>query len=633
MSKIGIVVIATNAYCVLGIRFLKKFIHHYKGNQEIKFFFFTEESPSPYLPNNIDVEFIPEHHDNWIDGTNSKFKNIVSLQNSDVDYLYYFDADTNVDRDFTEQWFLHDLVGGEHYANNQWMVNEKGFDRNPESAAYIPIDTPLPQMYYYGAFFGGSKDKVIAFCNVLINKQLQDKQINYEPAVNDESYINNYFHYHPPSLTVATQDFVFLISDKGGLGETRNSQLDVGELKNQLLSHKNNLIDIRDGVMYDMGEFQSNYTFTIHPSAIIHPTVILSDKVHIGENVQIGPYCSIGLPPEWKGKENQNKGVIIKKNTILTGYVTIDGGAERITEIGENGYIMKHSYIAHDCIIGDNVTISAGTNIAGLCTVENNVTLGMGVAIHQKSNIPYGIMIGMNGVVIKKSNLLPNQKYAGVPVRHIGSNQRTRITISIACYGRPERTKRAIQCIMNQDINGWEAFIMGDCCPDFQNLIDSGYLEQIKIEQAAKGNTIHYFNAEINGGGWGNTLINYAIQHAKGNYFCLYANDDIILPNHFRHYLSEIENTSYDMVYYNSKLVPLNDIRNTVLNIGTIAHCDIIVKTSAAKSAPEHNNSYQHDWDFINYINNHGKCKKSDSQNSTYHVMSLPSHPPIDTID
>jgi len=56
--------------------------------------------------------------------------------------------------------------------------------------------------------------------------------------------------------------------------------------------------------------------------------------------------------------------------------------------------------------------------------------------------------------------------------------KKPRITISIACYQRPERTKRSIQCILDQDINGWEAFIMGDACPDFQKLIDSGYLKE-----------------------------------------------------------------------------------------------------------------------------------------------------------
>ena len=88
-----------------------------------------------------------------------------------------------------------------------------------------------------------------------------------------------------------------------------------------------------------------------------------------------------------------------------------------------------------------------------------------------------------------------------------------RITISIACFGRPERTKRSIQCILDQDINGWEAFIMGDACPDFQKLIDSGYLQSIKEEQEKKGNIIHYFNAETNGGGCGYKLINHAVEN------------------------------------------------------------------------------------------------------------------------
>ena len=34
--------------------------------------------------------------------------------------------------------------------------------------------------------------------------------------------------------------------------------------------------------------------------------------------------------------------------------------------------------------------------------------------------------IGMNGVVTKKSKLEPYQKYAGVPVKNIGSNERAK---------------------------------------------------------------------------------------------------------------------------------------------------------------------------------------------------------------
>lgn len=157
---------------------------------------------------------------------------------------------------------------------------------------------------------------------------------------------------------------------------------------------------------------------------VIHPTVVIGNNVTIEDNVYIGPYCVIGMPPEWKGKEDQNKGVIIKSGSVLTGMVTIDAGAERTTIVGSNAYIMKHAYIAHDCVLGNNVTMSAGSKLAGFCTVEDNVNLGMGASVHQKTTIPTGIMIGMNGVVTKKSKLIPNQKYAGVPVKHIGSNEK-----------------------------------------------------------------------------------------------------------------------------------------------------------------------------------------------------------------
>jgi len=209
----------------------------------------------------------------------------------------------------------------------------------------------------------------------------------------------------------------------------------------------------------------------------------------------------------------------------------------------------------------------------------------------------------------------------------------SRITISLPCFGRPQRTLRSIQCILDQDISGWEAFIMGDACPDFQKLIDSNYLEQIKQEQEKRGNKIHYFNAAQNGGSCGFELTNYAIQNASSEYFIFFANDDCITSNHFRHYLSEIENTDYDMVYYNSELVPLNGIRNTIMQVSCIGHCDIIIKTELAKRMKPHTNRYTHDWDFIFELANKGKYRKALSEKATYRVMRLGSARQIDNID
>jgi hypothetical protein len=247
--SLGVVIVCTNAYFILGIRFIKKFIHFYIGKKEIKFYLFTDTDPSLYAPTINNIKYIHTVHKHWQDGTNSKFKNILSLENEDCDYFFYFDADTNISRNFTEEWFIGDLVGGEHY-NNSYMTNgipsEKPYDRNPLSKAYIPNDTKLPQTYYYGAFFGGKKEYIMDFCKILCINQTEDKKISYEPVWNDESYINNYFHYNPPTFTVPARQFMFDISDKGGIGELRNTQLNIEKYKNTILNNNLQLFDFRN---------------------------------------------------------------------------------------------------------------------------------------------------------------------------------------------------------------------------------------------------------------------------------------------------------------------------------------------------------------------------------------------------
>lgn len=244
-NTIGIVVVCTNAYFILGIRFIKRFIHFYNGKSKIKFFIFSDTCPEAYLPN-VDFEYIKTQHKNWNQGTNSKFKNIISLEDYDVDYLYYFDADTNVRSGFDENWFLGDLVAGEHYGNNTWMKDNKPFERNSISTAYVPKDSGLEETYYYGAFFGGTKDNMISLCKILLDKQETDKKIGFEPCWNDESYINHYFHFNKPKV-VLSHEFAFSVSDKGGIGETRNSRLDIEKQKDEILKNRYGVFDLIGG--------------------------------------------------------------------------------------------------------------------------------------------------------------------------------------------------------------------------------------------------------------------------------------------------------------------------------------------------------------------------------------------------
>jgi UDP-N-acetylglucosamine acyltransferase len=156
----------------------------------------------------------------------------------------------------------------------------------------------------------------------------------------------------------------------------------------------------------------------------IHQTAVINSNVIIEDDVYIGPLCIIGFNPEWKGRELDNKGVIIKKGTKITGLVTIDGGANQPTVIGENCYLMKHSHVGHDAELKNGVTLSCGAKIGGHSIIGENTNIGLNAVVHQKVEVPEGCMIGASAFVGKKSILKPNHKYAGIPVKELGENKK-----------------------------------------------------------------------------------------------------------------------------------------------------------------------------------------------------------------
>jgi glycosyltransferase involved in cell wall biosynthesis len=201
--------------------------------------------------------------------------------------------------------------------------------------------------------------------------------------------------------------------------------------------------------------------------------------------------------------------------------------------------------------------------------------------------------------------------------------QKPRITIVVPCYGRPARTRRIINNILAQDICNWEAFVIGDGCPQFENMINSLEVDFFKKKAAEGGSTLHCFNLQENRGGFGAYIVDYAIEHATGEYFVFAGNDDIILPNHFSHYLSEIQNTDYDLVYYPTYVCPTNTLRIPSLEGGRIGHSELILRTGLIKGI-KHTPEYGHDWDFIQQIlSKLPKHKQAKSKEATYVVTHI----------
>lgn len=158
-----------------------------------------------------------------------------------------------------------------------------------------------------------------------------------------------------------------------------------------------------------------------YPGNAISPLAWIHPDVKIGRGNTIGPFCMIGGPAEFKGKEVQGR-VMIGDNNTITGLVSIDSGTAVFTIMTNGCYVMKHAHIGHDAVIEYGVTLSCGAKIGGHAIINAYVNIGLNAVVHQKQVILQGVMIGMGAVVTKKLITEPYKTYAGNPAKLIGDN-------------------------------------------------------------------------------------------------------------------------------------------------------------------------------------------------------------------
>lgn len=186
-------------------------------------------------------------------------------------------------------------------------------------------------------------------------------------------------------------------------------------------------------------------------SVTIHPTAIVDPKSQVGTDIEIGPFCTIGPdvklgdrcklvshvtldgqtsigsdctlypqvsmgypPQDFKHKGSNTVGIEIGDRCTFREMVNVHPGTDvgkPVTRIGNDGYFMVGSHIAHECQVGDHVTLSNYAQLGGNVQVGDYVTLGGVSAIHQHTRIgnhafvagmalvtndviPYGLVMG-----------------------------------------------------------------------------------------------------------------------------------------------------------------------------------------------------------------------------------------------
>ena len=65
-----------------------------------------------------------------------------------------------------------------------------------------------------------------------------------------------------------------------------------------------------------------------------------------------------------------------------------------------------------------------------------------------------------------------------------------KLSLCVPCYERPKRTIRALESVLAQDMNRWEAFFIGDGCHKFSKMCDEGVFEEYIKMAEEKGNKL-----------------------------------------------------------------------------------------------------------------------------------------------
>ena len=189
--NVGIFLIATGKYVDFVKPLCDDLDKYFLTNHEKTVYVFTDADEVPGGATKIYYEHKP-----WPHPTLYRYHAFTAL-NPQHDYYYYLDVDMRVVAPVGDE-ILGDLVGTRHPGFYKKSKLEFSQERRFLSAAFAPFR--LLNYYYAGGFNGGSKylDMARTICKWID----LDQKYGYTPEWFDESYLNKYFAYNPPDVSL-----------------------------------------------------------------------------------------------------------------------------------------------------------------------------------------------------------------------------------------------------------------------------------------------------------------------------------------------------------------------------------------------------------------------------------------------
>ena len=196
--KICILTIATNKYIQFVERLLDNIEENFLNGHEIRCLLFTDHE----VETSDNVRVCQIDHEPWPMPTLKRFNYFIKEKDwiLEHDYCYYLDVDMGI-VDKVGDEVLSDLVATMHPYQSFYPKQDRSYDRNSKSLAYVPVGEE-PENYYAGCFNGGSTKRFLEMAEVLADRVTKDLENDVIALWHDESQMNRYLIDNPPTLSL-----------------------------------------------------------------------------------------------------------------------------------------------------------------------------------------------------------------------------------------------------------------------------------------------------------------------------------------------------------------------------------------------------------------------------------------------
>lgn len=125
--------------------------------------------------------------------------------------------------------------------------------------------------------------------------------------------------------------------------------------------------------------------------------VVIAGHTKIGARTIVHPHAVLGGGPQFRGDPGTDARLTIGEDNVIREHVTMNGGSVKgggLTEVGDRGYFMAYSHVAHDCHVGNGVTFANSVALGGHVSIADGVNIGGVSAVQQYGRIGRNAFIG-----------------------------------------------------------------------------------------------------------------------------------------------------------------------------------------------------------------------------------------------